>query len=201
VVTFLANLSPLPADLPETGLFYSSDVVKKNTLILSDDPVAADAKASLLFGKRPQDIGYIRLAKKWGLGTHDFSKLLQKNVSVQIFRSFVSVKFSKPKPNEWRQTWLHYLKKGKNTLRWKKQELPPVRGERSPAEDGLSRVQPAPSDSSVLIVGRRHAPAHRMDHHEAGEGGCSDRLSRQVSVCACGVSFSIGAPLPGCAWL
>jgi len=60
----------------------TSDIVKKNTLILSDDPVAADAKASLLFGKRPQDIGYIRLAKKWGLGTHDFSKLLQKKVSV-----------------------------------------------------------------------------------------------------------------------
>ncbi|HDZ27815.1 MAG TPA: DUF362 domain-containing protein [Candidatus Aminicenantes bacterium] len=60
----------------------TSDIVKKNTLILSDDPVAADAKASLLFGKRPQDIGYIRLAKKWGLGTHDFSKLLQKTISV-----------------------------------------------------------------------------------------------------------------------
>jgi uncharacterized protein (DUF362 family) len=60
----------------------TSDVVKKNTLILSDDPVAADAKATLLFGKRPQDIGYIRLAKKWGLGTDDFSKLLQKKVSV-----------------------------------------------------------------------------------------------------------------------
>jgi len=30
----------------------TSDIVKKNTLILSDDPVAADAKASLLFGKR-----------------------------------------------------------------------------------------------------------------------------------------------------
>ncbi len=60
----------------------TSDIVKKNTLILSDDPVAADAKASLLFGKRPQDIGYIRLAKKWGLGTHDFSKLLQKKISV-----------------------------------------------------------------------------------------------------------------------
>jgi len=60
----------------------TSDVVKKNSLILSDDPVAADAKASLLFGKRPQNIGYIKLAKKWGLGTHDFSELLQKKVSV-----------------------------------------------------------------------------------------------------------------------
>ena len=60
----------------------TSDVVKKNTLILSDDQVAADANASLLFGKRPQDIGYIRLAKKWGLGTYEFSKLIQKKVSV-----------------------------------------------------------------------------------------------------------------------
>ncbi len=60
----------------------TSDIAKKNTLILSDDPVAADAKASLLFGKRPQDIGYIRLAKKWGLGTYDFAKLLQKKVRV-----------------------------------------------------------------------------------------------------------------------
>jgi len=50
-------------------------------------------------------------------------------------------------------------------------------------------------------VGRRYAPIHRMDHSEIGEGGRSDRLSRQILVCACGVSFSIGAPLPGCAWL
>ena len=60
----------------------TSDVVKKNTLILSDDPVAADAKASLLFGKRPKDIGYIKIAEKRGLGTLDFSNLLQKKVSI-----------------------------------------------------------------------------------------------------------------------
>jgi uncharacterized protein (DUF362 family) len=60
----------------------TSDVAQKNTLILSDDPVAADAKAALLFGKRPQDIGYIRLAKKWGLGTDDSAKLLQKKVGL-----------------------------------------------------------------------------------------------------------------------
>ena len=60
----------------------TSDVIEKNTLILSDDPVAADAKASLLFDRRPQDIGYIRLAKKWGLGTDDFSMLHQKKVLV-----------------------------------------------------------------------------------------------------------------------
>ena len=60
----------------------TSDVLARNTLILSDDPVAADGKAALLFGKEPQNIGHIKLAKKRGLGTYDFSKLLQKKVSV-----------------------------------------------------------------------------------------------------------------------
>ena len=60
----------------------TSDVVTKNTLILSDDPVAADGKTALLLGKEPQNIGHIKLAEKRGLGTYDFSKLLQKKVSV-----------------------------------------------------------------------------------------------------------------------
>jgi uncharacterized protein (DUF362 family) len=60
----------------------TSDVAQKNTLILSDDPVAADGKAALLFGKKPQHIGYIKLAQKRGLGTYDFAKLVQKKVRV-----------------------------------------------------------------------------------------------------------------------
>ena len=40
-----------------------------------------------------------------------------------------------------------------------------------------------------------------MGHYEVGEGGSADRLSRQVLACSCGVSFSAGAPLSGCAWL
>ena len=59
-----------------------SDVAKRNTLILSDDPVAADAKAAMLFGKTPMDIGFIRLGQKWGLGTYDFQRLVQKKISV-----------------------------------------------------------------------------------------------------------------------
>ena len=59
-----------------------SDVAEKNTLILSDDPVAADARASQLFGKNPEDLGFIRLGKKWGLGTDDFLSLDRKKVSV-----------------------------------------------------------------------------------------------------------------------
>jgi len=59
-----------------------SDVAAKNTLILSDDPVAADAKAALLLGRKPQRVGHIKLAARRGLGTYDFSKLLQKKVRV-----------------------------------------------------------------------------------------------------------------------
>ncbi len=57
-----------------------SDVATKNTLILSNDQVAADAKASMLFGYRPEDIGFIKLGQKWGVGTYDFQKLDQKKV-------------------------------------------------------------------------------------------------------------------------
>jgi hypothetical protein len=36
----------------------------------------------MLFGKRPKNIGFIKLGQKWGLGTYEFSKLLQKQVSI-----------------------------------------------------------------------------------------------------------------------
>ena len=57
-----------------------SDVAVKNTLILSDDQVAADALAAMLFGYSPEEIGFIKLGKKWGLGTYDFQQLDQKKV-------------------------------------------------------------------------------------------------------------------------
>jgi uncharacterized protein (DUF362 family) len=57
-------------------------VAKKNTLILSDDPVAVDARAALLFGKKPEDLGFVRLGEKWGLGTSDFRSLDLKRVSL-----------------------------------------------------------------------------------------------------------------------
>jgi len=60
----------------------TADVVQKNTLILSDDPVAADAGAARWFGRKPQQIGFIKLGQKWGLGTHDFQKLVQKKVTL-----------------------------------------------------------------------------------------------------------------------
>ncbi len=57
-----------------------SDVVTKNTLILSNDPVAADALAARLFDRRPEQIGFIRLAQKQELGTYDLQQLAQKKV-------------------------------------------------------------------------------------------------------------------------
>jgi uncharacterized protein (DUF362 family) len=57
-----------------------NDVTTKNTLILSDDPVAADAMAALLFNRQPEQIGFIRLGQKWGLGTYDFQKLALEKV-------------------------------------------------------------------------------------------------------------------------
>jgi uncharacterized protein (DUF362 family) len=57
-------------------------VEEKNTLILSNDPVAADAKAALLFGRKPKDIGFIRLAQKQGLGSYDFQNLNHQKVNL-----------------------------------------------------------------------------------------------------------------------
>ncbi|WP_035259146.1 DUF362 domain-containing protein [Desulfatirhabdium butyrativorans] len=60
-----------------------SDVLIKNRLILSDDPVAADAyAASQLFQIVPQEIGYIRLAEKWGMGTTDLTRLTLQKVTL-----------------------------------------------------------------------------------------------------------------------
>jgi uncharacterized protein (DUF362 family) len=57
-----------------------SDVAIKNTLILSDDPVAADAKAATLLGYSPKDVGFITLGQKYGLGTYDFKGLHHTSV-------------------------------------------------------------------------------------------------------------------------
>ncbi|MEE9420653.1 MAG: DUF362 domain-containing protein [Desulfatiglandaceae bacterium] len=59
-----------------------SDVAVKNRLILSDDPIAVDARAAGLFGLRPEKIGFIRLGEKQGLGTYDLTRLDQKKVTL-----------------------------------------------------------------------------------------------------------------------
>lgn len=58
------------------------DVSVSNRLILSNDPVAADAKAAALFDFRPQDIGFIQLGSKWGLGTYELQNIRQHKVII-----------------------------------------------------------------------------------------------------------------------
>jgi len=79
-VTLIDAVRIMTANGPSGG--STADVVTKNTLILSNDPVAADAAGALLFGRRPEEIGFIRLAQKQGLGTYDAARLEQKKVSV-----------------------------------------------------------------------------------------------------------------------
>jgi uncharacterized protein (DUF362 family) len=79
-ITLIDALRIMTRNGPSGG---STDYVKtKNILILSDDPVAADAMASMLFGLKPESIGFIHLAQKYGLGTHDFSMLENRMVTV-----------------------------------------------------------------------------------------------------------------------
>jgi uncharacterized protein (DUF362 family) len=47
------------------------DVKQTNTIIASQDVVAADAYATTLFGLQGRDIGYIQTAADMGLGTLD----------------------------------------------------------------------------------------------------------------------------------
>ncbi|MFH1349837.1 MAG: DUF362 domain-containing protein [Pseudomonadota bacterium] len=77
-VTLIDAIKVMTKNGPSGGSL--GDVAVKNTLILSDDPVAADALASKLFGHKPEDIGFIRLAQKQGLGTYDLNQLEHKKV-------------------------------------------------------------------------------------------------------------------------
>ncbi|MBL7181029.1 MAG: DUF362 domain-containing protein [Pseudomonadota bacterium] len=79
-VTLIDATRIMIANGPSGG--RTSDVSAANRLILSNDPVAADANAAGLFGFNPEDIGFIRLGHKWGLGTYQFQKLDQKKVEI-----------------------------------------------------------------------------------------------------------------------
>lgn len=59
-----------------------SDVETRNTLILSDDPVAADAVATRLFGMAPEEIPFITLAEKGGLGARALEVGATKRVTL-----------------------------------------------------------------------------------------------------------------------
>jgi uncharacterized protein (DUF362 family) len=59
-----------------------ADVKIMNRMILSNDPVAADATAAGLFGKNPLDVGFIKIAEERGFGTSDMEKLTRLQVFV-----------------------------------------------------------------------------------------------------------------------
>jgi uncharacterized protein (DUF362 family) len=77
-ITLIDGIRIMTRNGPSGG--STSDVARKNTLILSNDPVAADARAAQWFGRKPQQIGFIKLGQKGGLGTYDFEKLALKKV-------------------------------------------------------------------------------------------------------------------------
>jgi len=51
------------------------DLAHPDEIILSTDPVAADAYAATLFKKEPFDIGYIKIAHEMGVGCGDLKKV------------------------------------------------------------------------------------------------------------------------------
>ena len=51
------------------------DVVNMKSLIVSSDPVAADAAAALIFGIQPSDVRHIQLAADMGLGRINLKEL------------------------------------------------------------------------------------------------------------------------------
>ena len=77
-VTLIDAIRIMTRNGPSGG--STSYVTAKNTLILSDDPVAGDAKAARLFGHQPEKLGFIRLAQAQGLGTFDLQTLAQQKV-------------------------------------------------------------------------------------------------------------------------
>ena len=79
-VTLIDATRIMIANGPSGG--SESDVRASNRLILSNDPVAADAKAALLFGMKPEDVGFIRLGDERGLGTSDLNLIRQIRVSL-----------------------------------------------------------------------------------------------------------------------
>ncbi len=58
------------------------DMAYPNEIILSTDPVAADAYAATLFKKEPFEIGYIKIAHEMGLGCGDLKKVKIERVEV-----------------------------------------------------------------------------------------------------------------------
>ena len=70
----------LTANGPQGGSL--DDVKTLNTVIVGTDQVAIDAYGATLFGLTGNDLGYVRIGHRSGLGTMDLSRLVIKKVSI-----------------------------------------------------------------------------------------------------------------------
>lgn len=59
-----------------------SDLVARDTLVVSTDPVAADSFAATLLGRSVRDLPYLAMAERAGCGTTNFEALGPKHVEV-----------------------------------------------------------------------------------------------------------------------
>lgn len=60
----------------------TDDVVKLKSLLISEDIVAIDSAAAKIFGMKPENINYIKLADEMGIGKMDLSKLRIKRIKM-----------------------------------------------------------------------------------------------------------------------
>jgi len=79
-LTIVDAIRILTANGPTGGNL--SDVKKLDTVIAGTDIVAVDSYATSLFGLKPEDIPYIKIASAMGLGTSDLGKLEIKEVAL-----------------------------------------------------------------------------------------------------------------------
>jgi uncharacterized protein (DUF362 family) len=61
-----------------------NDVEKLDTLIVSQDIVAADSYAATLFGKQPEDLSFIKAGREIGLGRSDLNSLRIEEINVGV---------------------------------------------------------------------------------------------------------------------
>lgn len=59
-----------------------SDIVMRNSLIISEDMVAADAAATKIFGSEPADIPHIKIAHEMGVGNMNLEELNIERIRV-----------------------------------------------------------------------------------------------------------------------
>ncbi|MBI5195768.1 MAG: DUF362 domain-containing protein [Nitrospirae bacterium] len=73
-VRILVNNGPSGGDI--------KDVRTLNTVIAGVDQIAVDSFGATLFGMKGSDLGYVKIADKYGLGTMDLSKLNIKKIKI-----------------------------------------------------------------------------------------------------------------------